>query len=66
MDEILNIKKWYLENFEIFQNSLNGESTQPINQLRKDAILKFSELSFPTIKDEEWKYTNISPLLKHY
>jgi len=66
MDEILNIKKWYLENFEIFQNSLNGESTRPINQLRKDAILKFSELSFPTIKDEEWKYTNISPLLKHY
>jgi Fe-S cluster assembly protein SufD len=55
-----------LSNFDSFQNSLNGESRQPINQLRKDAILKFSELSFPTIKDEEWKYTNISPLLKHY
>ncbi len=65
MDNILNIKKWYLDNFEIFQNSLNGESLKPINQLRKDAIAKFSELSFPTIKDEEWKYTNITPLFKH-
>ncbi|HVO73748.1 MAG TPA: Fe-S cluster assembly protein SufD [Ignavibacteriaceae bacterium] len=66
MDEILNIKKWYLENFETFQNNLNGGSRQPINNLRKDAILKFSELNFPTTKDEEWKYTNISPLLKHH
>ncbi len=65
MDNILNIKKWYLDNFEIFQNSLNGESLKPINQLRKDAMAKFSELSFPTIKDEEWKYTNITPLFKH-
>jgi Fe-S cluster assembly protein SufD len=65
MDNISNIKKWYLDNFEIFQNSLNGESLKPINQLRKDAMAKFSELSFPTIKDEEWKYTNITPLFKH-
>jgi Fe-S cluster assembly protein SufD len=65
MNEIANIKKWYLSNFELFENSLNGESNFPIHQLRKDALKNFSDLSFPTTKDEDWKYTSISPLLEH-
>jgi Fe-S cluster assembly protein SufD len=63
--ELTEIKKWYLSNFEKFENSLNGESNFPIHQLRKDALQNFSDLSFPTTKDEEWKYTSISPLLEH-
>ena len=65
MSELTDIKKWYLSNFEMFENSLNGESNFPIHQVRKDALRNFSELSFPTTKDEDWKYTSISPLLEH-
>ena len=42
MSEILDIKKWYISNFEKFENNLNGGSLKPIHQVRKEAIAKFS------------------------
>jgi Fe-S cluster assembly protein SufD len=65
MNDFKEIKEWYLDEFKKFESTLNGESVEPIHQLRKEAISNFSELSFPNTKDEEWKYTNIAPLLKH-
>jgi len=59
------IKKQYLENFQVFENSLNGEKGRPFHNLRKEAIESFSNLNFPAAKDEEWRFTNISPLLKN-
>lgn len=65
MNELPEIKNWYLKSYELFQNSLNGDRFSSINNLRKEAIDKFTELDFPSTKDEEWKYTSIAPLLKH-
>ncbi|HKI77479.1 MAG TPA: Fe-S cluster assembly protein SufD [Ignavibacteriaceae bacterium] len=65
MNQSTEIKDWYLSEFKKFENSLNGESKLPIHQLRKEAIDNFSKLDFPNTKEEEWKYTNISPLLKY-
>src|SRR5665647_795102 len=59
------INKWYISLFDEFERSLNGGSKSPVHQLRKKAIEDFSQLSFPTNKNEEWRFTNISPLLKH-
>ena len=33
--------------------------------LRQAAFSRFTELGFPTPREEEWKYTNVSPLLKN-
>ncbi len=63
--ELKNIKDSYIENFGKFENSLNGGKSTAIHKIRKDAILNFSELDFPTTRNEEWKYTSIAPLLKH-
>ena len=65
MNQILDLKNWYLSNFKTFENGLNGASNLPVHKLRKEAIAKFSELNFPTTHDEDWKYTNIAPLLKY-
>lgn len=65
MNQILDTKNWYLSNFEIFEHSLNGESLKPIHKLRKDAIAKFSEMNFPSNHDEDWRFTNISPILNY-
>lgn len=65
MKEILNIKEWYISNFTEFEKRFNGSKSKEIHQIRKEALNRFSQLEFPTQKDEEWKYTNISPLLKH-
>ena len=65
MKEVLNIKDWYISNFTEFEKRLNGSKSKEIHHIRKEALNRFGQLEFPTQKDEEWKYTNISPLLKH-
>ncbi|MFN3872730.1 MAG: Fe-S cluster assembly protein SufD [Ignavibacterium sp.] len=60
-----DFKQWFIENFQTFEKSLNGEKTEAFHKKRKDALTKFSSLNIPTLKDEEWKYTNISPVIKH-
>jgi len=65
MNKVVDIKDWYLSNFSEFEKRLNGGKENYIHQKRKEALSSFSRLDFPTIKDEEWKYTSIAPLLKH-
>ena len=65
MNKTIEIKDWYLSNFGEFEKRLNGGKESFIHQKRKEALSNFSRLEFPTIKDEEWKYTSIAPLLKH-
>ncbi|HLF20674.1 MAG TPA: Fe-S cluster assembly protein SufD [Bacteroidota bacterium] len=57
-------KDWYLANFEKFEKSLNGESQSTLHSIRRQAIGRFSELGFPTTRNEEWKYTDVSPITK--
>lgn len=57
-------KKNYAEQFTAFEQGLNGERSTAVHQLRLTAMQKFSELNFPTVKDEEWKYTDITSLLE--
>lgn len=56
--------EWYLEKFSSFENKLNGRFQSPIHEIRKKAAGLLFGMDFPTIKNEEWKYTNISPILK--
>ena len=55
--------EWYLQAFEKFEKSLNGDKEIPFHAVRKKAIEKFQQLGFPTTRIEEWKYTNIKPIL---
>jgi len=55
---------WYLNNFKAFESGLNGGATAAVHQTRKNAIEKFAELGFPTRKNESWRYTDVTPILK--
>jgi Fe-S cluster assembly protein SufD len=35
-----------------------------LDRLRANAMERFSELGFPSVKNEEWKYTNVAPVAK--
>ena len=35
-----------------------------ISELRKNAIDSFTELGFPTLRDEDWRFTNLTPISK--
>lgn len=61
----MDIKDWFISNFKLFENTLNGSSLLPIHSIRKKAINYFSEVGFPTLKNEEWKYTSLDSLAQH-
>ncbi len=50
--------------FIVFENDLNGEAHSPIHKIRQQAFQRFEKMGFPTKRDEEWKYTNLKPILK--
>ncbi len=58
-----NIKE-YIEQFKTFEKTLNGESKTPLHEIRRSAIEQFAKHGFPTSKDEEWRFTNIQPIIK--
>ncbi|MDQ3194631.1 MAG: Fe-S cluster assembly protein SufD, partial [Bacteroidota bacterium] len=63
--ENIDLKIKLLEDFRKLESNLNGESKNYFHKIRQDAIATFEELGFPVRKLEEWKYTNINPILKH-
>ena len=58
-------KDWYISNFAKLEDSLNGESKSELHKIRKDAIDLFGRTGFPTVKMEDWKYTNVTPIFNH-
>ena len=52
----------YLTAFESFEKSADQKTPAWIHHTRKSAIDRFSNLGFPTMRDESWKYTNVSPI----
>jgi Fe-S cluster assembly protein SufD len=64
VQENTDLKSALLNQFEKFQSSLEGKALSPLHQKRKEAIESFKRQDFPTVKHEEWKYTNVAPLLK--
>jgi Fe-S cluster assembly protein SufD len=63
--ENIDLKIKLLEDFRNLELNLNGDSKNYFHKIRQDAIAAFEELGFPVKKLEEWKYTNINPILKH-
>lgn len=54
---------WYVSLAENFEAKLNGKDNLFLKGLRKNAIDKLSVTDFPTLKTEEWKYTNLNRVL---
>jgi Fe-S cluster assembly protein SufD len=54
----------YVSEFQAFQQ--NGASKSPawVNDVRTLALSVFTERGFPTTKEEDWKYTNVSAIAK--
>jgi Fe-S cluster assembly protein SufD len=59
-----DLKEIFLSSYKSFEGKLNGNTTKLLSERRKDAISNFEKLGFPTTKHEEWKYTNLIPVLK--
>jgi Fe-S cluster assembly protein SufD len=65
-----DIKTKLLNEFRNFENKLNGQKTSillksnKLHHVREDAFQVFNSLSLPTMKQEEWRFTNVGFLNK--
>jgi Fe-S cluster assembly protein SufD len=54
----------YLDSFQRFEKDVGPDARPAVHRHRKAAIARFAELGFPTLRDEEWQFTNLAPLTK--
>jgi Fe-S cluster assembly protein SufD len=52
----------YLESFTEFEKLATGHDLPWLRKLRQDAFARFCEAGFPTIHDEDWRFTNVSAI----
>lgn len=62
-DRFAEAKTQFQQLFEQDVQLLNGHAEQPLHQLRQQAIQRLPDLSFPTRRDEDFKYTNFNRAL---
>ncbi|CAN5287385.1 Fe-S cluster assembly protein SufD [soil metagenome] len=48
---------------EQFREFLKSEQNDALRKLREDAFAAFSLSGFPTVRDEDWKYTRVEPVV---
>ena len=55
-----------IENYQFqHQNFTGANQAQPwLNDMQRSGLTQLGETGFPTLADENWRYTNIKPLLK--
>jgi Fe-S cluster assembly protein SufD len=49
----------YVDQFGTFERERLGD---PVHPLRKSAIARLAEMGFPTTRQENWRFTNVSPI----
>lgn len=60
MSELQN----YKTDYQHLLGALPGQSLNWVQQLRANAFESFSETGFPSLREEEWRYTNVTALIK--
>jgi Fe-S cluster assembly protein SufD len=55
---------WYRTHFESFEKGLNGAAASTVHAVRRNAFSRFLELGFPSTKNEEWRFTDVTPIAR--
>src|ERR1700726_4769915 len=54
--------KHYAESFSGLEQSRASRELSWLRQLRQDGFARFGEVGFPTMRDEDWRFTNIAAI----
>jgi Fe-S cluster assembly protein SufD len=63
MTAVMDDKEIYLTSFAQLEKETKNEPAW-LTKIRQSAIDRFAALGFPTLDDEEWRFTNLAPLTK--
>jgi Fe-S cluster assembly protein SufD len=64
MDQNIEYKNTLTAKYKEFEDSLNGEKDSALHKIRQAAFQNFSQMNWPTTKEEDWRFTNITPVFK--
>ena len=64
MAQVLAKENRYLSDFQTFTGSLAAHDPAWLQDIRQQALARFTELGFPTARrgNEKWKYTSVVPI----
>jgi Fe-S cluster assembly protein SufD len=60
---VAHIDSW-LENYTEFEKRAAGRTLTWLHRLREDAFARFCDVGFPTTRDEDWRFTNVSAIAR--
>lgn len=52
----------FVRGFAQFESALGHNGLSWLHRLRSQGIERFADTGFPTVHDEEWKYTSVAPI----
>src|SRR5260221_10473464 len=64
MTAVMDEKEVYLASFTRLEKDLAATGPDWLNPIRQAAIERFAALGFPTLDDEEWRFTPLAPLVQ--
>lgn len=62
--EIVRQENSYRSAFRALLETEQDSRLSWLTRLRENAMARFDELGFPSVRDEEWKYTNVAPIAR--
>ena len=62
-EQYTSFKDQLIAAFRTGEERMNGESKSAFHQVRRAALQTFETLGFPTIRHEEWKYSNVKAMV---
>jgi Fe-S cluster assembly protein SufD len=62
--EVMEGKDVYLSTFARLEKNGHANGSSRLRHLRGAAIDRFAAVGFPSLRDEEWRFTNIAPLAR--
>jgi Fe-S cluster assembly protein SufD len=61
--ETIDLKTRLISDFHARESAMNGEASSEFHQKKRTALAQFDKLGFPTVRNEEWKYSNVKDLI---
>jgi Fe-S cluster assembly protein SufD len=64
MTQLAEARDAYLSNFSRVARQAGGTKRMWLDQLRQTAMDRFAAVGFPTVNQEDWRFTNVVPLAR--
>lgn len=64
MPNVIEQQELYVSSFRALEREFAARDPRWLTRIRQEAIGAFGRLGFPTIHDEEWRFTNLAPLAR--